>query len=329
MTSCLASFGRLAITGGGRSARVWEVAKRRRRREVKVRGGGVDSIAVPPDGRLALTGSGDHGGGGSAFLVELTSGCRVRRLKADPRHATGVALTPDARLALTGGGNGTAYLWELSSGRCLHTLDARCEVLSVALASDGRLGLTGGADGTARVWNLADGRCLRRLEGHSGPARIALTPDGRLAITGDSGGSLRVWELPEGRCLHTFEAHPGGVESVALTPDGRFALTGGVADRTARLWELDWDYEFPEPADWDEGARGLLAAFLHGRVPYAERLIEDGPLRSGVPVWDEPDFGALLHTLQDAGYGWLWPEGVRKQLERMVAAWPDEPGTWA
>ncbi len=89
------------------------------------------------------------------------------------------------------------------------------------------------------------------------------------------------------------------------------------------VWELDWDYEFPDAADWDEGARPLLETFLHARVPYADPLVEEGPLRRGVPAWDEGDFESRLHQLEDAGYGWLQPEGVRRELERMAAVMND------
>lgn len=37
----------------------------------------------------------------------------------------------------------------------------------------------------------------------------------------------------------------------------------------------------------------------------------------GTPTWTEEDFQKLLYTLGCAGYGWLQPEGVRKQLEAM------------
>jgi len=234
-----------------------------------------------------------------------------------------VALTPDGRLALTGGEN--VKLWQIDGGHCLRTLEGDRRILrqdddstkTVAFVLDGRVALTtGGPAGTGRLWELPSGRRLRTLEGNTTTWSVATTPDGRLAITGSQDGTIRLWEPASGRCLRTL-AGSAAVGSVALTPDGRFALTGGEAGM--RLWELDWDYEFPKTADWDKGAGALLDAFLRAQVPYADPLTEDGPLRRGVPAWDETDFDSLLHRLEDAGYGWLRPEGVRRKLKRMAA----------
>jgi hypothetical protein len=65
----------------------------------------------------------------------------------------------------------------------------------------------------------------------------------------------------------------------------------------------------------------VLEAFLRARVPYADPLTADGPLRGGAPAWGEADFEWLLRALADAGYGWCRSEGVRNELMRMGAAW--------
>jgi len=78
------------------------------------------------------------------------------------------------------------------------------------------------------------------------------------------------------------------------------------------VWELVWEYEAREPADWDEGAR-----------PHLEISLE---LHKG--KWSEDDFRELLDTLGHAGYGWLRPEGVRKNLEKLTERYPKEGEEW-
>ena len=48
---------------------------------------------------------------------------------------------------------------------------------------------------------------------------------------------------------------------------------------------------------------------------------KDGISRIGKPQWSGEDFDGLIQQLQYSGYGWLKPEGVRRELEKMTAAW--------
>jgi hypothetical protein len=47
--------------------------------------------------------------------------------------------------------------------------------------------------------------------------------------------------------------------------------------------------------------------------------------RRGKPVWTEEDFEELLFGLGCAGYGWLRPDGVRRQLQQMARGWKGRP----
>jgi serine/threonine protein kinase len=157
-------------------------------------------------------------------------------------------------------------------------------------------------------------RCLRILEGHTNGVRsVAFSPDGQYALSGSWEYTLRLWKIATGEYLRTFEGHTWIVLSVAFSPDGRYALSGS-GDKTLRLWALEWELEEKEPADWDEGARPYLDIFLTLHTPYGP----DGFTRVGTPQWTEEDFQKLLTELGYRGYGWLKPEGVRRELERMA-----------
>jgi WD40 repeat protein len=160
---------------------------------------------------------------------------------------------------------------------------------------------------------------------------VALSADGRVALSGSQDTTLRLWETSSGRCLRTLQAHHSEIQAVALSGDGRFALSAS-RDHTIRVWFLDWELEDRETAEWDEGARPCLETFLSAHTPHAATLPADRQptdeevtlalTRRGQPTWTESDFQRLLYTLGCAGFGWLRPEGVRRQLEAMAAAWP-------
>ena len=98
-----------------------------------------------------------------------------------------------------------------------------------------------------------------------------------------------------------------------ISPDGRWGLSGSN-DKTLRLWEFDWEYEFRDPKNWDKGARFYLKVFLSLHTPCGP----NGISRVGTPIWTEEDFQQLLTELGYCGYGWLRPEGVQRELERMA-----------
>jgi WD40 repeat protein len=166
-----------------------------------------------------------------------------------------------------------------------------------------------------------------------------LSTDGRFALYGSADKTLRLWKTSTGECLRIFEGHTSQVDAVCLSADGRWALSGGGGftdnDGAVRLWELDWELEARDSADWDEGARPYLETFLTLHTPYAAPLPTDRDptdeevtlalTRCGTPTWTEEDFQDLIRQLQNAGYGWLRPAGVRAELGRMARDWQRPP----
>jgi hypothetical protein len=187
----------------------------------------------------------------------------------------------------------------------------------VQLTFDGRWAVSASKDATLRVWDLDEGRCLGVLPGHTGPAlSLDLSADGRWAVSGGKSGTVRVWDLAAGTCVRTLEGHTDSVHAVAISADGRWSLSGSK-DGTLRLWELDWEFEFPGWSDWDEAARQCVTDFV-----VSHRRKSEGPQAADKPLWSDYDFRKLLAQMQYRGFGWLRPEGVRRELERMTGAPP-------
>jgi len=131
-----------------------------------------------------------------------------------------------------------------------------------------------------------------------------------------------MWDLAAGTCVHVFGPCSGGVESVCFSDDCRWALSGSSGNEL-HLWELDWENDFPKQADFDEKARPHLEVFL----TLHRQRIEDGLRRAGAPNWNEADFMLLLEELKLRGFGWLRPDGVRRQLQRLSNDWRGESNT--
>jgi WD40 repeat protein len=272
----------------------------------------VETVAISPDGSLAVSGGFDH----TLRVWDLRNGKCLRILQGHDNLVNAVLFTPDGRQIISAGCfDKTLRVWDLASGKCLHILQRHTAAISsITLTSDGRKVISCSEDGSLRVWDLQNGQCLLTLTGHTGKVKAAaVTPDGRWAVSCCSDMTLRLWNLQSGKCLHTLLGHTADIMSVAVSLDSRWVVSGS-SDRSMQVWLLDWEYQFPDLSDWDPGALPYLVHFL-AVLPQ----VRSGLLQKSRPAWTEMDFKGLLYTLGCAGYGWLKPEGVRKELERMAS----------
>src|SRR5687768_10706816 len=69
---------------------------------------------------------------------------------------------------LASGGHQTIKLWDVPSGKLLHTLveGDKSYVLSVAFNPQGCMLASGAYDHTVKLWDVPSGKLLRTLEGH-------------------------------------------------------------------------------------------------------------------------------------------------------------------
>ena len=104
----------------------------------------------------------------------------------------------EGRLIATGNRDGTVVVWDVASGRALHTFAAHNGVVeSVAFSPESTVLATGGDDTTAKLWDLATGRRVLTLRGHSDAVTgLAFSPDGTRLATGSLDGAVRVSVLP-------------------------------------------------------------------------------------------------------------------------------------
>jgi WD40 repeat protein len=329
---CMSTDGCLALSGSvDKTLRLWEVTSGKCLRTFKGHTDDVRSVCLSTDGKLSLSAGHDD----ILHLWDVESGACLRSFE-EHSSAISVCLSADERFALTGSGDNMLRLWDTASGVCLRTFVGHTEgVYSVCMSTDGRLALSGSLDYTLRLWDIATGECLRTFMGHTFKVNsVCLSADNRFALSGSDDDTLRLWEVASGRCLRTLTGHTRSVRSVYLSADGRLALSGS-RDHTLRLWALVWELEEKELADWDDGVRPYLQNFLILHTPYAGASPKDlqptnseivlALTRRGKPAWNEDDFQQLLYTLGCAGYGWLRPEGVRRELEKMASEWQDPP----
>jgi WD40 repeat protein len=104
---------------------------------------GITSVSFNPNGRLALTSSGD----GDARIWSVATGKTVHRLKFHVSTVSRAAFSPDGRWVVTAGPT-TAAIWQVRTGALLYYLNgAKGNLTSAEWAPDSRRIVAGDTGG--------------------------------------------------------------------------------------------------------------------------------------------------------------------------------------
>lgn len=175
-----------------------------------------------------------------------------------------VAFSPDGARIATGSWDGSARVWDASTGDQLAVLDSGSGVLAVAFSPDGRFILTGNNRGDVVVWDAVTLAQQSVLNGQQGPVEgLAFGRDGQL-VTAGGDGTAKLWDLESGDELVTLRGHRGFVSGVAISSDGTRVATGSD-DGTAKLWDA-------------ATGRELLTFFGHDQLVFGVDFSSDGRL---------------------------------------------------
>lgn len=191
--------------------------------------------------------------------------CLVSLLAAEPAalsprpigsHSGGIASThfsPDGSLVASGGGDKVIRVWDVKTGKELHTWKGPSSFTCVVRFSpDGKtLAAAGYESGTGNAiyrFNLATGKELPRLAGHAtgGVRRLLFTPDNKRIVSGGFDGFVRVWDVESAKEVRSFKTETGTVYGLALSPDGRTVATAGRDG--LRVWDVATGREQPHDA---------------------------------------------------------------------------------
>jgi len=174
-----------------------------------------------------------------AYQVRASAVHAIKTLQDCASVVNSVAISNRGEFVLSAGNDHAVCLWDLHSGKCLHTMRGHDHIIrSVAISPDGELGLSGSWDQTLRLWNLASGECLQVFQGHNDVVQqVVFTPDGTCALSASSDHTLRLWDIHTGQSLKIFTGHIDTIRSVAVSKNGSIAVSASF-DNTIRLWDL-------------------------------------------------------------------------------------------
>jgi WD40 repeat protein len=151
--------------------------------------------------------------------------------------------TKDASL-VSAGQDGTAIVWDTSTGRKLATLSPGPgpAMYDADISANGRTVVTVGADGRARVWDVRTGRPvgepLNDIYREGRASSVAVSPDGTTALLALQDGSATAYDLATQDPIASYRGNEGQLISAEFGAKARDVVTTGV-DGTARIWDRD------------------------------------------------------------------------------------------
>jgi len=175
--------------------------------------------------------------------------------RAPGSYTLAVALTADGKLLARGGADNAVDLWDVASGKKLHTLTGHTvPIMRLAFSPDGKTlaSITGSwlpndVLGEVKLWDVATGKERVALKGH--PNRmlsVAFSSDGKTLAT--SSETVKLWDVETGKEKMELRVaeRPWQLAawSLAFSPDGKTLATGtgeGPMDNapgTVILWDV-------------------------------------------------------------------------------------------
>jgi hypothetical protein len=151
-----------------------------------------------------------------------------------------VAFTPDSQLFGTASEDSTIFIWRVSDGEIIRTVDASFGgFTSLDFSPNNMLLAAGSWDGTVGLWQLDNGNLLRTLQANDESIRdIAFSPNGQLLAAAADDNTILLWQISDGSLVHTLEGHTDIIYRLAFSPDGTLLATGSE-DFTIGLWQVD------------------------------------------------------------------------------------------
>ena len=202
---------------------------------------GKDAVAVSPDGKLIASPT-DR----DVTVWQLGDKSQRWVLESAASRVNQLAFSPDSQRLAGVSDDGAARVWDMASGKVLHTLkkaakeneSAALPVRAVAFSPDHKLLATAGDDDAITLWDARTGKEGRTLTGHTSTVTgLAFSPDSRTLASSSKDQTVRLWDLAASQDPRTLHGHQALVSGVAFRPDGK-QLASSSEDTTVRLWDV-------------------------------------------------------------------------------------------
>jgi WD40 repeat protein len=244
----------LGMLGAKSRLYLWDTATGKLRNRIGSSESEISCFSCAPDGKTMATVESDS----VIRLRDVATGGILRSLRGHKGAIGGVAFSPDSkRLASACWGDDSVRLWDIATGKILHTNDTTLfdpvRVGLFAFSPDGRLLALSSSDRKFVVWDTTTGKEFRRLKGMD-PHQVSrpFLLDSKTLVVLDDKDRILWWDVVTGKEFRQVKTFQESVICLAISPDGKIlasadhhgviclwdAATGQRADRQSahRNW---------------------------------------------------------------------------------------------
>ncbi len=225
---------KLISAGDDRSIKLWDVKTGQCLKSLNNYSDWIWLVALSPDSENIAIGS------DAKFLhLQNIETEKITNLGEHQKLIRSVAWSPDGKIIASGSDDLTIKLWDVSTGKCLHSLAEHTDqIRSVAFNPNSQILASGGDDCTIKLWDVQSGCCIQTFTGHTNRVRsVAFSPDGLMLASGSEDETIKLWNIETSVCLKTLKAkrlYEGmnitGATGIADTQKVMLKVLGAVED---------------------------------------------------------------------------------------------------
>jgi len=185
-----------------------------------------------------------EGEGTSVMKLFDLSGKLVRTLESPGPGAMTPVFSPDGKTLAVGNRNYQTRLFEVATGKLLHTL-RRKMTHEIAFSPKGDVLAAGYVDGAVVLWDVATGEARHSFENSAKEVNtLDWNPKGDVLVSAGAGGKISLWDPDKLEALAELDS-PGYVANVRFTADGTRLLSAGQigigqnAERKVVVWAVE------------------------------------------------------------------------------------------
>jgi WD40 repeat protein len=227
----------LAIAGGDKIIRVYDVNTNQLKYILKGHGAIIFDLQFSSDNQTLISGSWD----GRVLVWDFKNESVLKRIDVTNASPYIVRYSPNDLYILSGDVVNHLDFWEVDTQEKFRSLVGHTETISgIDFSDDNQLMVTSSWDGHIKIWNVLTGMITAKMGQNNNPVYAVKWVDDKV-LSGGSDRLIYVWSK-KGRLLSSLKGHSAGVTCIQITSNHKYLVS------RARNGEvIVWDYAQLKP----------------------------------------------------------------------------------